>query len=309
MIAYMEKFFKNKSSAIVLSLFAMALWGSAIPLIKTTYMVMDVAPDDFGLKILIAGVRFFMAGLLALFYYKITGHKSDEAQRINFKLVFILSLLQTSLQYFFYYIGLSNTFGVKASVIQAFSSFLTVIMAAIFIPTDKLDRYKVVAIVVGTLGVVISNKSGIDESGFKFTGEGFLLMATFFNALASIVVRIYGKKQNSFLLTGLQFLFGSVVLIVAGFILKKGDFYLTPTVFILLLYGAFISATAFSIWTFVLKFQDAGEFAVYKLFIPILGSIFSIIFLKESFTVNLLIALTLVIIGTVILNMKRKKAN
>ena len=309
MIAYMEKFFKNKSSAIALSLFAMALWGSAIPLIKTTYRVMDVAPDDFGLKILIAGVRFFMAGLLALFYYKITGHKSDEAQRINFKLVFILSLLQTSLQYFFYYIGLSNTFGVKASVIQAFSSFLTVIMAAIFIPTDKLDRYKVVAIVVGTLGVVISNKSGIDESGFKFTGEGFLLMATFFNALASIVVRIYGKKQNSFLLTGLQFLFGSVVLIGAGFILKKGVFYFTPVVFILILYGAFISATAFSIWTFVLKFQDAGEFAVYKLFIPILGSVFSIIFLKESFTVNLLIALTLVIIGTVILNMKRKKAN
>lgn len=155
MIAYMEKFFKNKKSAIVLSLFAMALWGSAIPLIKTTYRVMDVAPDDFGLKILIAGVRFFMVGL----------------------------------------------------------------------------------------------------------------------------------------------------------ILKKGAFYFTPTVFILLLYGAFISATAFSIWTFVLKFQDAGEFAVYKLFIPILGSIFSIIFLKESFTVNLLIALTLVIIGTVILNMKRKKAN
>ncbi len=151
----MEKFFKNKKSAIVLSLFAMALWGSAIPLIKTTYRVMDVAPDDFGLKILIAGVRFFMA----------------------------------------------------------------------------------------------------------------------------------------------------------GFILKKGEFHLTPTVFILLLYGAFISATAFSIWTFVLKFQDAGEFAIYKLFIPILGSVFSIIFLGESFTIHLLIALTLVIIGTVILNMKGKKAN
>ena len=178
MIVSMEKFFKNKSSAIVLSLFAMALWGSAIPLIKTTYRVMDVAPDDFGLKILIAGVRFFMAGLLALFYYKITGHKSEEAQRVNFKLVFILSLLQTSLQYFFYYIGLSNTFGVKASVIQAFSSFLTVIMAALFIPTDKLDRYKVIAIIVGTLGIVVSNRSGIEGTGFKITGEGFILMST-----------------------------------------------------------------------------------------------------------------------------------
>lgn len=309
MIAYMEKFFKNKKSAIVLSLFAMALWGSAIPLIKTTYRVMDVAPNDFGLKILIAGARFFMAGLLALFYYKITKSKTDGASRINLKFVLILSLIQTSLQYFFYYIGLSNTFGVKASVIQAFGSFLTVIMAALFIPTDKLDRYKVIAIIVGTLGIVVSNRSGIEGTGFKITGEGFILMSTLFNALATVLVRIYGKDQNSFLLTGLQFLFGAVVLIVAGLILKKGEFYLTPTVFILLLYGAFISATAFSIWTFVLKFQDAGEFALYKLFIPILGSVFSIIFLGESFTIHLVISLTLVIIGTVILNMKRKKAN
>lgn len=304
----MEKFFKNKNSAIGLSLFAMALWGSAIPLIKTTYRVMEVAQEDFGLKILIAGVRFFMAGLLSLFYYNITRAKTEGAQKINLKFVVVLSLVQTSLQYFFYYIGLSNTFGVKASVIQAFGSFLTVIMAAVFIPTDKLDRYKVVAIVVGTLGIVVSNISGIGASGFKITGEGFILIATFFNALATILVRIYGKDQNSFLLTGLQFLFGAAILIVAGLLLKKGDFNFTPTVFILLLYGAFISATAFSIWTFVLKFQDAGEFAIYKLFILILGSIFSIIFLKENFTIYLLIGLTLVVIGTIILNMKKFKA-
>lgn len=304
----MEKFFKNKNSAIGLSLFAMALWGSAIPLIKTTYRVMDVATEDFGLKILIAGVRFFMAGILSLFYYNITRSKTEGAQKINLKFVIVLSLVQTSLQYFFYYIGLSNTFGVKASVIQAFGSFLTVIMAAVFIPTDKLDRYKVVAIVVGTLGIVVSNISGIGASGFKITGEGFILIATFFNALATILVRIYGKDQNSFLLTGLQFLFGAAILIVAGLLLKKGDFNFTPTVFILLLYGAFISATAFSIWTFVLKFQDAGEFALYKLFIPILGSVFSIIFLGESFTIYLLIGLSLVVIGTIILNMKKLKA-
>lgn len=303
----MEKIFKNKKNAITLSLFAMLLWGSAIPLIKTTYKVMQVPSDDFGLKILIAGVRFFMAGILALFYHQFFKTKESKFSKLNLKFVIILSLVQTTFQYFFYYIGLSNTHGVKASIIQAFGSFLIVIMAAAFIPGERLNLNKVLAVIIGTAGILVTNLNGDAGGGISLKGEGFILIATFFNALATILVRLKGRDQDPFLLTGSQFALGGLVLIFGGIFLKRSAFNLSPLAFIMIAYGAFISATAFSLWTIILQYHSAGEFGIYKLFIPIFGTILSIIFLKEKFTFLLFIGLALVIIGTLVLNMKNLK--
>ncbi len=300
----MEKIFKNKKNAIILSLFAMLLWGSAIPLIKTTYKVMQVPSDDFGLKILIAGVRFLAAGILALFYHQFFKTKEGKFSKFNLKFVIILSLVQTTFQYFFYYIGLSNTHGVKASIIQAFGSFLIVIMAAALVPGDKLNLNKVLAVIIGTAGILVTNLKGDASGGISLKGEGFILIATFFNALATILVRLKGRNQDPFLLTGSQFALGGLVLILGGLLLKKSAFNISPLAFIMIAYGAFISATAYSVWTLVLKFQDAGEFGIYKLFVPIFGTILSIVFLGETFSTFLMAGLVLVIIGCIILNAK-----
>lgn len=63
------KLIKEKRWAIVFSLLAMLLWGSAIPLIKLTYIHANILPDDPGGKIFIAGIRFFMGGLLTFIYF------------------------------------------------------------------------------------------------------------------------------------------------------------------------------------------------------------------------------------------------
>ena len=76
---------------------------------------------------------------------------------------------------------------------------------------------------------------------------------------------------------------------------------------ILLAYGAFISATAYVIWNTVLKYYSANEMGMYKLFIPIFGSVLSVIILDESFTRNLLMGLVLVILGSLVLNVDFKK--
>ena len=75
----------------------------------------------------------------------------------------------------------------------------------------------------------------------------------------------------------------------------------------MILYGSFISATSFSIWTSVLQRYHANEFSVYKLFIPIFGSLLSVLVLDEPFTLNMAIGLALVLLGSFILNRKKIK--
>lgn len=295
---------KEKRWAIIFSLIAMLLWGSAIPLIKLTYLHAGILPDDPGGKIFIAGIRFFMAGLLTYIYFFLFNKEKVERDKINFKFIIILALIQTTLQYSTYYIGLSNTLGSLAAVIQASNAFITVIISVILIADEKLTGRKLAALIIGSLGLVIINLKDAGSFHFKLTGEGFILIATTLNALASVLIRKYGRDQNSFLMTGTQFLLGATPLIIIGALTHTSLVNFDLKLFLMLSYGAFISATSFTIWTSVLQAHSASEFGVYKLFIPIFGTILSVLVLGEELTIYIILGLIFVLLGAVVLNKK-----
>lgn len=295
---------KEKRWAIIFSLMAMLLWGSAIPLIKLTYLHAGILPDDPGGKIFIAGIRFFMAGLLTYIYFFLFNKEKVERDKINFKFIIILALIQTTLQYSMYYIGLSNTLGSLAAVIQASNAFITVIISVILIADEKLTGRKVAALIIGSLGLVIINLKDAGSFHFKLTGEGFILIATTLNALASVLIRKYGRDQNTFLMTGTQFLLGATPLIIIGALTHTSIVNFDLKLFLMLSYGAFISATSFTIWTSVLQAHSASEFGIYKLFIPIFGTILSVLVLGEELTIYIILGLIFVLLGAVVLNKK-----
>ena len=295
---------KEKRWAIIFSLIAMLLWGSAIPLIKLTYLHAGILPNDPGGKIFIAGIRFFMAGLLTYIYFFIFNKEKVERDKINFKFIIILALIQTTLQYSTYYIGLSNTLGSLAAVIQASNAFITVIISVILIADEKLTGRKLAALIIGSLGLIIINLKDRGSFHFKLTGEGFILIATTLNALASVLIRKYGRDQNSFLMTGTQFLLGATPLIIIGALTHTSLVNFDLKLFLMLSYGAFISATSFTIWTSVLQVHSASEFGIYKLFIPIFGTILSVLFLGEELTIYIILGLIFVLLGAVVLNKK-----
>lgn len=295
---------KEKRWAIIFSLMAMFLWGSAIPLIKLTYLHAGILPDDPGGKILIAGIRFFMAGLLTYIYFFLFNKEKVERDKINFKFIIILGLIQTTLKYSMYYIGLSNTLGSLAAVIQASNAFITVIISVLLIADEKLTARKVAALIIGSLGLIIINLKDAGSFHFKLTGEGFILIATTLNALASVLIRKYGRDQNSFLMTGTQFLLGATPLIILGALTHTSLVNFDLKLFLMLSYGAFISATSFTIWTSVLQAHSASEFGVYKLFVPIFGTILSVLVLGEELTIYIILGLVFVLLGAVVLNKK-----
>lgn len=295
---------KEKKWAIILSLFVMLLWGSAIPLIKVTYHEAGILPHDTGGKILIAGIRFFMAGILTFIYFLIFNKEKVEREKINFKFIFLLAMIQTCLQYMFYYIGLSNTLGSLAAVIQASNAFIIVIISVILIEDEKLTARKIAALIIGSIGILIINLKDAGSFHFNITGEGFIFVATTFNALASVLIRKYGRNQNPFILTGTQFLIGATPLIIIGAITHTSPVNFSLKFFLMLCYGAFISATGFTIWTLVLQAHSSSEFGIYKLFVPIFGTILSVLVLGEELTIYIVLGLIFVLIGALVLNKK-----
>ena len=93
------------------------LWGSAIPVIKTGYRLMEVDAADTASQIEFAGVRFTLAGLLVLIFASIREKKVLIPDRTILKYAVPVCLAQTVGQYFFFYIGVAHTSGVKGGII------------------------------------------------------------------------------------------------------------------------------------------------------------------------------------------------
>lgn len=305
---------KSKSSlfekpyvVVILALFSCFLWGSAFPAIKVGYDLFEIAGDDTFQKILFAGYRFFLAGIMILSFCVLTGRKI-KIEKDQIKRLVLLGLLQTAINYTFFYIGVSNTSGTKGSILSATGTLFAVILAHFFYKEDKLTNKKIIGLVIGFLGVILVNINGGIESSFTFTGEGFILITGLTGALSAIYTKKLSKRIDTFLISAFQLLIGSLFLIIAGYLGGGETLSFTNQNIWLLLYLAFLSAAAFSTWTILLKHNGVGKVSIYKFTVPLFGTFLSYFILNERLLgPNVILAIVLVSLSIILINVDRIK--
>ncbi|MBK5239975.1 DMT family transporter [Clostridium sp.] len=306
----MTKTFNKSYMVMILALISCFLWGSAFPSVKTGYKLFFISGSDTYKVILFAGARFLVSSIMIFIFCIITGRSLNVRKKDISKIV-LLGLLQTSLQYIFFYIGLSNTSGTKGAILASTSTFFSVIIAHFFYEEDKLSFRIIVGVVLGFIGVAIVNINGRGiQGGFSLSGDGFIIISSLVGALASIYTKKIAKDIPIFVITGYQLLIGSILLISTGFLGGARGLDFSPKGAVLLLYLGFISAAAFSIWTVLLKYNGVGRVTIYKFSIPLFGVFLSYVFLGERVIgFKVIIAVILVIAGIIIINTEPKISN
>ena len=288
------------------ALICCALWGSAYPCIKIGYKLFDISSDSAASQIIFAGFRFTLAGIMTLIAGSFINKKVLLPKANAFGSIIILAFLQTVFQYVFFYIGLAHTTGVKSSLINPLSTFFAIFISALIFKLEKLTPRKLLGCFIGFLGVVIINLSG---SGFSLdmhlNGEGFLFFSAISYAFSSVCLKIFSQKNDPLVLSGSQFIIGGLIMIAAGFGLGGGLGTITPVGIALLLYMAFISAAAYSLWGILLKYNPVSRITVFAFMNTVFGVFFSAILLGETeqaLNIRSLIALVLVSGGILIVN-------
>ena len=302
-----ETIFTKNHIIMILALISCALWGSAFPSIKIGYKLFSIGAGDTYEKIIFAGFRFLLSSMMIFLFCAATKRTLKVTKEDFYKLI-LLGLIQTAIQYTFFYIGLSNTSGTKGSILAATSTFFSVILAHFFYEEDKLTTKKIVGVILGFIGVALVNMGGKTiEGGFKFTGEGFVILSSLMGALGGIYTKKISKGMDTFLISGYQLFIGSLFLIVTGFIGGGSGISSTFKGYSLLLYLAFISAAAFSLWTILLKYNGVGKVSIYKFTIPLFGVFLSYIFLGERLLgTNVVLSIALVTISIILINKEGK---
>ncbi len=120
----MEKSFLQRGPVIILlALLLHNFMGHSLSGGKIGYALFAIdAADGFG-KLLFAGLRFTLAGLMTLAVSVVLQKRLVIPQRRHWGGIAQLGLVQTTGQYIFFYLGLANTTGVKGSILYALATF------------------------------------------------------------------------------------------------------------------------------------------------------------------------------------------
>jgi drug/metabolite transporter (DMT)-like permease len=126
-------------------------------------------------------------------------------------------------------------------------------------------------------------------------------------AFSSALLKRYSQKENTVMLSGYQFAFGGAVMIAVGLLGGGAIKTVTTNGIAVLIYLAFISAAAYSLWGLLLKYNPVSKISVYGFMNPVFGVILSALLLTEQNgnlgIVKVIISLALVGAGILIVNL------
>ena len=134
-----------------------------------------------------------------------------------------------------------------------------------------------------------------------------MLISAISYALSSIYLKKFSKYENPVMLSGYQFSVGGVILIVIGGIMGGRLHQVSAPAIGMLLYLAFVSAAAYSIWGILLQHNPVSRVTIYGFMNPVIGVLLSALLLHEgeqAFSLKNMAALVLVATGIYVVNLR-----
>lgn len=308
-----EKLLQKPWVVCPLAILCCALWGSAFPCIKIGYRLFNIPSDAVGSQILFAGYRFTLAGILTILIGSVVSRKALLPSRSSLPKIFKLCMVQTVIQYLFFYMGLAHASGVKSAIITGTNSLMAILIAVLIFRQEKLTTAKIAGCTLGFLGVAVANLGGggvTEDLTFKLNGEGFIFISAVSYAFSSVLIKRYSVGENPVILSGWQFTAGGVILTTAGMLMGGNVGQFTVPASLMLFYLALLSAVAYTLWSILLKYNSVSRVSIFGFMNPVVGVLLSALLLGEggqAISVKNVSALLLVSAGIFVVNRFQNK--
>lgn len=297
-----KSIFQQPLWVTIFALTAAIAWGWAYPLIKLGFSEFGISADMTGSKMLFAGIRFSLSGLIIL---AIAGAKKRDfkvRKPVDWWYILLFCMMNTTLHYAFFYFGLSHSEGSRAAILNSLSVFSVVIFACIFFKSDRMTVKKIIGCIVGFAGILSLNLGGAESGKFTWLGDGMIILNALCGASASLLTRGLGKRVDVFVGTGYSLAIGGALLIIPGLMMggELPQITLLGITYLLLLIA--ISTLGFTLYNKLLTCNPVGKVAIYNSLIPVVGAVTSCLCLDETFYIKYMIAGALAAGGIYIIN-------
>lgn len=297
-----KSIFQRPAWVVVFALTAAISWGWAFPLIKIGFNAFGITADMTGSKMLFAGIRFAAAGLIVLSVARSNGRSFKTSKLTDWRYILAFALMNTTLHYFFFYVGMSHSEGSRAAILNSLSTFLVVLLACAFFKSDKLTSRKLMGCTVGFSGILALNLGGAESGQFTWLGDGMIILNALCGACANLMTRGLSRRIDVFVGTGYSLTIGGLLLIIPGMIFGGTLPHINMLGIICLVLLIAISAVGFALYNKLLSCNPVGKVAIYNSLIPIVGAVTSCLCLGETFHLKYGLAGGLAALGIYIIN-------
>ena len=293
-------------SIILYAILACFIWSTAFIGIKIGFQY--TKPFSF------AGIRFILSGIILIpfcggfssFYKTFIAHG---------KTIFLVGLFQTFLVYGLFYTAMTIVPAAIAAIIIGASPLIFAIASHIAFKDDKLTINKWISITIGIIGIVIitAGRRAVHLSGnIEILGIILIVFSSICSSIGSIIVVKDKHNTNLFILNSAQLIIGGTMLLLLSFFIEGIPDLTQPLPYYLsLVWLSAVSASAFSIWFYLLKIPGVkvSELNLWKFVIPVSGAALSWLILpNESPTLAAVAGMVLVAVSIIFYNLSILKA-
>lgn len=283
-----------------LAILACMLWASAFGAMKIGLAYVPALP--------LASMRYILACILLVPLWARRGRPAVQVRR-SWPFILLVSLVQTVIVCGVFTIGMQWAQGAQGAILVGASPLIAALTAHFLMPNDRMDRAKAGLILLGLIGVVIIilGSKPWEPTGLReLFGMGLLLAAVASSGLGNVLIARRRRRIDPLLLNSLQMGAGGVVLGALAVIFGELPVSVPPVRFFIALgYMSVVSATAFSIWFYLLRRVQVSRLNMWKFLIPVFGAIVSwIIVPGESPTASMLAGMAIVA-AAVLLNARQ----
>lgn len=264
-------------STTFLAIVAALLWSTAFAGIKIGL--------QYHTPLQFAALRFALAGIMVMVLYGQWGLYLREVRR-EWRFILTIGVIQVIIQYGLFYTGMNLVPGALGAMIVGSSPLFVALVAHFTHPNDRLNPLKVISILVGVAGIAIITLGRQDvemKNPYEWVGIALLIFNNMASGYSNVLVSRFSRPLSPIILTSASLLIGGFLLFLLSLPIEglpQGPFpweYWTA-----LLWLAFLSAAAFSIWYSLLKRPGVkvSELNVWKFLIPVSGAALSWLIVK-----------------------------
>ena len=223
----------------------------------------------------------------------------------NFFNLSIMSILNNIFPFLLITFGQQTTTGGLASILNANTSFVAIILASLFLPFERLNLNRVVGISIGILGVVIAiGYQNIFQLKNDDLGKYLIIIATVSYGFAGV----WGKLRLhnlSPIIAATGMLTVSTILLTPYAIINHLEeiyslnFYIFKYAFI---FAIICSVFAYFLYFKILESAGAGNLLICTIIIPPSSIFLNAFFLDQNITTNEYLGLVVIVLGLIILD-------
>jgi drug/metabolite transporter (DMT)-like permease len=253
---------------------------------------------------IIVYLRVCIASIFLILFIYIKGVKFQFTFN-NFFNLSVMSILNNIIPFLLITFGQQSTSGGLASILNANTSFIAIILASLFLPLERLSLSRVVGVSIGILGVVIAiGYQNIFQLKNDDLGKYLIIIATISYGFAGVWGKLRLNNLSPIIAATGMLTISTIILTpyaITNHLVEiySLNFYIFKYAFI---FAIICSVFAYFLYFKILESAGAGNLLICTIIIPPSSIFLNAFFLDQNITTNEYLGLIIIILGLIILD-------